>query len=68
MFIILQTETGYMDGCYGSVKGAKRALESWETRYPESEFEIQATDVIPPAIRDDNKFLPRVYYKAQSSA
>ena len=68
MFIAVETETGFMDGCYGSVKGAKKVLETRETRYPESEFEIQATDVIPPAIRDDNKFLPRVYYKAQSSA
>ena len=61
MFIVVQKETGFLDGMYGGVKSAARSLAVWQERYPGSEFEIQTTDVVPPEIHDNSKFLPKVY-------
>ena len=61
MFIIIQKDTGYIDGMYGSLKAADRSLAVWQGRYPDSEFEIQTTDVVPAEIHDNSRYLPNVW-------
>ena len=61
MFVVIETETGFLDGVFGSPKAAERSLAVWQERYPGSEFEIQTTDVVPPEIHDNSKYLPSVY-------
>ena len=55
-YIIVQKETGYMDGFYITRMGAEGAIKIWQERYPDSEFDISSVAGTPAAIHDDSRY------------
>lgn len=60
-YIILQTETGCIDGAYAFRRGALEALVIWAERYPNRTHQMLPADNFMDMLLDSNLYLPEVY-------
>ena len=60
-YMIVQKDTGYIDGFYQSRDQAEIVMKVWQRRYPDSEFESVSVAGNPKIIHDDSRYLPNVY-------
>ena len=60
MYLVVQKDTGYMDGNYTTRMWAESVAMIWRERFPDSDFEVVSVAGVP--FIPDNKFLANIYY------